>query len=151
MLKPLASATIVAFLASTPLAAQNFGIADETAHQLMRNYLRAWSTNAGVNPSSMVRFYADNVIYYGKPMSRNGVLRDKLQYIRTWRERRYALVPGSVTIACNGPRTACQVTGTMRWDRRSVYGERSVGAARLSLLVTKDSGGRIARESAVPL
>lgn len=151
MSKPLAIATVMLSLVSTPLMARSEGIADETAHQLMRDYLRTWSSNAGVNPRSMTRFYADRVVYYGKPMSRSGVLRDKLQYISTWRERRYSLVPGSVSIACNGPRTACQVTGTMRWDRRSVYGERSVGAARLGLLVTRESGGRIARESAVPL
>ncbi|GAC1338580.1 MAG: hypothetical protein NVSMB26_26170 [Beijerinckiaceae bacterium] len=123
-------------------------ITNRLAQARLANYVAVWSTNAGINPTSMAKFYADRVIYYGKPMSRDQVFRDKLNYIATWSERHYRIVPGTVATDCDQGRSLCRVAGLMQWDRRSVAGQRSVGAARLTLVLSKQSGARIVRESA---
>lgn len=119
------------------------------AEQKLNEYVRMWSSNGRVSPATVSRYYAGTVIYYGKPMSQRGVLRDKLQYSATWPERHYRIVPGTVSVACDPYKTACRVTGVMEYDRRSVAGQRAVGAARLSLTLSRDSGSRVVQESAV--
>jgi hypothetical protein len=42
----------------------------------------------------------------------------------------------------------CRVSGIMQWDRRSRTGARSLGSARLSLTLSRASGGKIVQESA---
>ncbi|MDX6320092.1 MAG: hypothetical protein QOD35_3492 [Nocardioidaceae bacterium] len=135
-------------LAATPAQSAQGSFTADKAQAQLSNYLHVWSTDSGINPRSMARFYADHVIYYGKPMTRDQVLRDKLQYIRTWSQRYYRIVPGTVSTDCDGVQSVCRVKGVMQWDRRSRGGERSVGSALLSLTFSKNSGARIVQESA---
>ena len=118
------------------------------AQRRLESYVTTWSANEDVNRSSVDHYYADRVIYYGKPMSRQQILRDKLNYIAVWPERHYRIVPGTVSAACDPHHTICRVSGIMAWDRRSRTGRISVGSARLTLLLSRESGGRIAREFA---
>ncbi len=119
------------------------------AEQKLNEYVRIWSSNRGINPAAVSRYYANQVIYYGKPMSQGAVLRDKQQYASTWPERHYRIVPGTVSVNCDPYKTACRVSGVMEYDRRSYSGQRAVGAARLSLTLSRDSGSRVVQESAV--
>jgi hypothetical protein len=143
--------TVVAF-AATPsgaLAQEASGpLTTEMAQRRLQAYVNTWSSNEDINPSSVDHYYADRVIYYGKPMSRQQILRDKLNYISVWPERHYRIVPGTVSAACDRGHTLCRVSGIMAWDRRSRTGRTSIGSARLTLILSKGSGGRIARESA---
>jgi hypothetical protein len=120
----------------------------EAAQRRLEAYVDTWSANRGINAANVGHYYADRVIYYGKPMSRQAVLRDKLNYIAVWPERHYRIVPGTVSAACNPQQTACRVSGLMAWDRRSISGRESIGRARLTLVLSRESGGRIVRESA---
>jgi hypothetical protein len=119
------------------------------AQRRLQAYVTTWSTDQQINASTVAHYYADRVIYYGKPMSRPDVLRDKLRYISVWPERHYGIAPGTVSATCDRAKTLCRVSGIMQWDRRSGSGQRSVGSARLSLVLSKASGGKIVRESAV--
>jgi hypothetical protein len=112
-------------------------------------HVATWSTDPGVNAGNVAHHYAHRAIYYGKQMSQREVLRDKLRYIAVWPKRRYSIVPGTVSVRCDRHRIVCRVSGIMRWDRRSRRGEQSIGRARLSLTLSRASGGRIVRESAV--
>jgi hypothetical protein len=127
--------------ASEPLSAA-------VAQRRLEAYVQTWSTNPGVNAATVGNYYGDRVIYYGKPMSRSQVLGDKLRYIAVWPERHYRIVPGTVSTACDGRKTMCRVSGIMQWDRRSRTGARSLGSARLSLTLSRASGGKIVQESA---
>ena len=124
-------------------------ITEAASRQMLTNYVQAWSSDNAVTAQAMNDFYADRVIYYGKPMSRNEVFQDKLHYIATWTERRYAIVPRSTSVVCGDGGAFCQVRGLMRWDRRSKVGARSTGTAYLTLMLGRDSGDKIVRESAV--
>ena len=143
--------TIVAFAAGFPGAFSQEAdapLTTELAQRRLEGYVNTWSANQDINRSSVDHYYADRVIYYGKPMSRQQILRDKLNYISVWPERHYRIVPGTVSAACDRQHTMCRVSGIMAWDRRSRTGRTSIGRARLTLILSRESGGRIARESA---
>jgi len=143
--------TVVAFAAtlSGALAQEASGpLTTEMAQRRLQAYVNTWSSNEDINSSSVDHYYADRAIYYGKPMSRQQILRDKLNYISVWPERHYRIVPGTVSAACDRGHNMCRVSGIMAWDRRSRTGRTSIGTARLTLILSKASGGRIARESA---
>jgi hypothetical protein len=150
MMRNLSLAVPVLLGCATGAVAQNANepLDAGVAQRRLEAYVATWSTNRGVNPATVGNYYDDRVIYYGKPMSRPQVLRDKLRYITVWPERHYRIVPGTVSAACDQQRTMCRVSGIMQWDRRSRGGARSVGSARLSLTLSKASGGKIVHESA---
>jgi hypothetical protein len=100
--------------------------------------------------AGMARIYGQRVIYYGKPMSQAEVLRDKLRYIAVWPDRHYRIVLGTASAACGPDGTACQVSGTEQWNRRSRTGKVSIGRARL-VLVLSANRHKVIRESAVIL
>jgi hypothetical protein len=135
---------------ATNALAQNAGepLSSEMAQRRLEAYVHTWSTNAGVNAATVANYYAERGVYYGKPMSRSDILRDKLRYIAAWPERYYRIVPGTVSASCDHERTMCRVSGIMQWDRRSRGGARSVGSAKLSLTLSRASGGKIVHESA---
>lgn len=129
--------------ASKPLGAS-------AAQRRLEAHVRTWSTDRGVNAQNVASNYAPRAIYYGKPMSRAQVLRDKLQYVSVWPERHYRIVPGTVSAGCDHEGTACRVSGLMQWHRRSRTGKVSMGSARL-ILVLNARGRKIVRESAIIL
>jgi hypothetical protein len=119
------------------------------AERAIQAYLAMWSRNDDVRAASVARFYAPRVIYYGKPMSRGQVLADKLSFIRTWPQRSYREVPGSLTAHCNGDRSLCLVKADMIWSRTDRRGRTESGKAHLSFaFVPSDGQRKIARESA---
>jgi hypothetical protein len=126
-------------------------VTDDWAERQVQAYVDVWSTDAGVTAESVERFYAPRAVYYGKSMNRAQILADKRRYVRAWPERRYAMAPGTVRVRCDASRETCRATGTMQWSRRSAEGRRVAGASRMSFTLTKSSGGKIVRESAVTL
>jgi hypothetical protein len=138
----------VAFAASCSGAVSQEALNSAMAQRRLEAYVNTWSSNQDINASSVDHYYADRVIYYGKLMSRRQVLRDKLNYIAVWPERRYRIVPGTVVADCDRPRALCRVSGIMAWDRHSTTGRSSMGRARLTLILSRDSGGKIVREAA---
>lgn len=146
------AATAVAILCAMTSHATAFKrvseISNASAAGLLEMYVQTWSANNAINPERLAYFYDRNVLFYGKLMPRGAILQEKLQYIAVWPERRYWIVPGTVSIRCDADRTSCQVSGVMGWNRRSNTGVRSTGEALLSVVVTGDSNGKIVRESA---
>lgn len=144
----IAIATICAWCSAALGQNGDSSLSVSAAQRRLEAYVSTWSADQDVNPATVAHYYADRVIYYGKAMSRSDVLRDKLRYIAVWPERHYGIVPGTVAASCDHQRTLCRVSGIMRWQRRSRDGRQSVGNARLSLLLSRASGGKIVRESA---
>ena len=112
-------------------------------------YLALWSHNGDITAAAVSRFYAPDVVYYGKRLTRAQVLADKLRYIRAWPVRRYTEVPGSIQAHCNADRSVCRVSVVMSWRRVGRNAAVSVGRARIAFdFVPADGGRKIARESA---
>lgn len=123
----------------------------EWAQTQVERFVEVWSRNEEVNRESVERLYADRVVYYGKSMSRADILRDKRAYIRRWPERRYEIAPGSVDVTCTAGNAFCKATAVMNWRRAGRDGRAVSGASRMTFLVSKESGGRIVRESATTI
>ena len=145
-------AVVAAFLlagASAAHAQMGSGDTEAGAEQALQSYLAMWSSNAGVTAAAVDRFYAPQVVYYGKAFTRARVLADKQAYIRAWPVRAYREVPGTFRAACNEDRSRCHVSADMTWRRVSVRGAVSTGRARISFdFVPSDGARKIARESA---
>lgn len=121
------------------------------AQKQIENFVEVWSRDEGVTRAAVERLYAPRVVYYGKSMSREAILADKRAYIAHWPQRRYEIVPGSVDISCTQGAAVCRATAVMRWTRADRAGRVVRGASRMLFVVTRESGGRIVRESAVNL
>ncbi|MBV9537582.1 MAG: hypothetical protein JOY70_01470 [Acidisphaera sp.] len=123
--------------------------AGSKAEQSIQAYLSMWSSNGHFDASSVARFYAPQVVYYGKTFSRAQVLADKEAYIRQWPIRQYTEVPGSLVARCNPGRTICKISVLMRWRRVSASRKVSTGSARLEFdFVPVEGRRKIAREAA---
>jgi hypothetical protein len=147
--------TLFLFVAAS-LHAPSRGMAAELSkgdvERMVQSYLAVWSRDDAINAASVARFYAPRVVYYGKPMSRTGVLADKRAYIRRWPVRSYAEVPGSFAGTCRPDHSRCKATFEMRFRRVSRSAHVAAGRARLTFdFVPTDGGLRIAQESARPL
>ena len=121
------------------------------AQKQVENFVDVWSRDEGVTMAEVERLYAPRVIYYGKNMSRAAILADKRAYIATWPRRRYEIAPGSVNVSCTQGNAMCRATAIMRWTRENRAGRQVRGSSRMTFLVSRESGGKIVRESAVNL
>lgn len=119
----------------------------------MDRYFSIWADNARVTPEAVEAIYASHVVYYGKPMTPEQVYRDKLNYIRQWPDRRYGVVPGSVSKTCSPVAETCRITAILSWERAGRSGRHgSKGSNTITLtLVRQDGVLKIARESGTPI
>ena len=140
---------IPVILASTTLAQA----APADRDRRMDGYLAIWAQNAEITPATVTQLYAGSVDYYGRRMSNSAVFRDKLAFVRHWPERRYEVVPDTVSNDCTPNAAACRVTAVVRWQRADAAGRRGQrGTNTIKLDLIRDSGVlKIARESGVPL
>ena len=120
-----------------------------TADQRMDAYFSIWATNDSITLPVVERYYARRIDYYGRPMTADGVYRDKRGYVARWPRRRYDVVPGSVGKTCDVGETRCRVTAVLRWWKADAAGRHaSGGASTITLdLVRQDGVLKIARES----
>jgi hypothetical protein len=77
--------------------------------------LQRWSGPNSEILSSLDGLYADNVLYYGKSTSRQGVLLRKRRFADRWTQRAYQIQPGSLSASCSGAGKPCRVRGVLSW------------------------------------
>ena len=142
------AACVLVNSSGVPAFAQSGGTEAE-AEAAVQGYLAVWSRNDAVTAATVDRFYAPQVVYYGKHLSREGVLADKRAYIKTWPERSYREVPGTFVASCNFDRSLCRVRVDMAWRRVSRAHAVSTGRAHMRFdFVPADGARKIAREGA---
>ena len=142
-------ALVAGMTLQTSAAAATDGGSEAEAERAIQAYLAMWSRDADIDATSVSRFYAPRVVYYGKSFGRAQILKDKLAYIRIWPERHYREVPGTFAAHCNGGRRICRVSIDMAWRRVGRHHVVSTGRARLTFdFIPVDGGRKIARESA---
>ncbi|MGA7262700.1 MAG: hypothetical protein WBX30_17645 [Stellaceae bacterium] len=106
------------------------------------NFMNAYWANAGGSSDQVLPYlssiYAPVVDYYGNPVSRESILKEKLNFIRRWPIRQTWLPPGEASprISCDNATAECEITGVRDFDAVSAErGARSVGAVRYSYTV----------------
>ncbi len=101
-----------------------------------------------LEPEELEAIYAPTVLYFGsRPKSRRAIVADKLGYYRRWPDRRYNLVPDTVSIFRTDD-NAQQIDITFDYDF-DVRSARRVSRGRGSAVLTLDlgvPGGQIVRE-----
>ena len=120
----------------------------ESPEAVMNAFFARWADNGRVTAQSVSSLYADRVDYYGHRTDRDGVLRDKLAFVRRWPSRSYAVVPGSVHRSCDEAQSRCTVDVVLAWQAASQgRGAASQGRATVSLVLVRQDGQlKIARE-----
>lgn len=144
------AALLAAALHTLPASAQPDERLDAPrAEQRLRDYVRVWEADERVGQRAMQAYYADEVLYYGKRMTRREVLADKRRFIRAFPERTYDIAPGSLRTRCD--RAQCEARAVLLWRRATPSGRTREGASALTLVFSAREGGRIVRESATNL
>lgn len=118
-------------------------------------YFEASSEENSDTISFLHRTYAPRVMYYGKEVSRDTAMLDKISFVKRWPERRYAIQPDSVAADCDGK--SCLVEGIYDWwayseERDSTSAGtaefRFKFAALAPLVIALEDGTVIARQVA---
>ena len=128
-------------------------LAQSTPRQdaMIGSYFAIWDQDSHVTPENVQKFYASRLIYYGHPMTRQGLLRDKQNFIRRWPERRYDVEPGSASKQCDAAEDHCRFVATLVWRTAGPSGTRS-GRSRVTLTLEREDGAlKIVREGGVTL
>lgn len=146
------TALLAAALHTSPASAQtrpDERLDPQRAEQRLRDYVRVWEADERVGPRAMRAYYADEVLYYGKRLTRREVLADKLRFIRAFPERTYDIAPGSLRTRCDS--VQCEARAVLVWRRATPSGRTREGASALTLVFSATDGGRIVQESATNL
>ena len=119
--------------------------------QLIASYFAIWDRDGNVTSDNVAKLYAPSLVYYGHPMTRAALLRDKLAFVRRWPGRRYAVEPGSAAKSCNADQSRCAISAILVWHTQGAAGTRS-GRSRVHLDLARSDGSlKIVREGAVTL
>lgn len=148
MKSALAAFALTIGAATSAMAQPASDLSPQRAAQLLEEYVRTWEDDARVNAATVARFYAPRVNYYGKRLSRQQVLADKLRYVRAYPRRSYAIAPGTARFDCAADRSACVVTGRLVVGLTDARGRESRRATRLRLVMSGAGGGQIVEERA---
>jgi hypothetical protein len=90
----------------------------------------------------LLQSYAPTVLYYGRPTSRERILKEKDQFIARWPLRRTWPMEGAgPQVSCNHATAECEITGFRVFDAVSdERGVRSAGIVRYNYTVRFGSG-----------
>jgi hypothetical protein len=126
---------------SRPRAADAIALANE--------YWVRWSGNDRQALTFLARSYAGEVEFYGRRLSRHGVMEEKRRFVERWPQRVYSVRPASLSARCTPDASTCMVDGIVDWDCRSARrAVRSVGAASFTFQIAlSTTGPAIVRES----
>lgn len=140
---------LVVMIACLPLSAPRAAEADA----IMEEFFATWDRNATVTPQAVEGLYARRVAYYGQALTNGQVYANKRAFTRRWPDRRYAVVPGSVTKGCDGAKARCRVDVTLAYRARSDARDATArGWTRVALVLAREDGRlKIVRESGHPV
>jgi hypothetical protein len=125
---------------------------DSTAEGLVtraRSFVTAiqskWSDATSSGLGWLNTLYADEVAYYGTPLSRDSVLADKRRFAERWPERAYRIQTNSMKAQCTA--SECVVTGNIEWEARSLARRAtSNGTASFSYVLVPSGATFLIRE-----
>lgn len=86
--------------------------------------------------------YDENVIYFGKSLTRTQVIEQEMNFLSRWPVRQYKPKDGSVIVVCDETAATCAASGLLQFDARSTErNERSVGEATFQYRLRFNSSG----------
>ena len=108
---------------------------------------------AVVTPATVTLLYARRVTYYGQVLTTAQVYANKRAFVRRWPDRRYSVVPGSVSKGCYAGKARCAVSVVLAYTARSEARDASArGFTRVTLALERENGRfKITREQGRPV
>ena len=122
------------------------------------NFINAYWANVGGTGDQVLPYlasiYAPIVNYYGKPATRESILKDKYSFIRRWPMRQTWVPPGAASprISCDDATAECEITGVRDFDAVSPErAARSIGLVHYTYRVRFADGSAqiVAEESKI--
>jgi hypothetical protein len=118
------------------------------------NFMNAYWANVSGAGDQVLPYlgsiYAPTVTYYGRPVPRESVLKDKYYFIRRWPMRETWVPPGAAgpKISCDDATAECEISGVRDFDAVSPErGARSTGLVHYTYRVRfVDGSPRIVAE-----
>jgi hypothetical protein len=114
-------------------------------------YFASWSQADNTGLTDVAQDYADNVVFYGVPRTRQEVMAEKTRFAVRWPMRRYTVRADSLSASCTDAHF-CSAQGVLDWSAgSSIRDAASVGVAQFSfsfqdgLIVAE--GGRVLSRS----
>lgn len=99
-----------------------------------------WSQGE-VSWASLEQRYADQVLFYGKLLTREAVIADKRKFVERWPFRKYHIRPGTLTVSCDEGRPACRAEAIIDWQvANSARQSSRTGTATASYLIASSGG-----------
>jgi hypothetical protein len=78
-----------------------------------------WSSPNDKVATVLPRLYDARVSFYGREVSDDEVIADKMSSINRWPQRLYKLRAGSLAVECNETIRACKASGIVDWVVRN--------------------------------
>ena len=94
-------------------------------------YYMAWSMKDADAIHFLDSIYPDTINFYGKAVSKQAVLSEKIAFAQRWPTRAYSIKPGTARVTCG---SVCTITGIAEWFTSSqVRNKQSSGSAEFEL------------------
>ncbi|MCK1758887.1 hypothetical protein IVA78_27865 [Bradyrhizobium sp. 137] len=87
--------------------------------EFVRLLFTVWSGPNDKVAAVLPRLYGAHVLFYGRDLSDNEVVADKMKSINRWPQRLYKMREGSLTVECNEAVGSCKASGIVDWMVRS--------------------------------
>lgn len=108
------------------------------AEDFLLAYHDAWSQPNANALRFMDKAYAEDVVFYGKTLSRTGIIDEKRTFAARWPKRAYVLRHSGLDIVCN---KECSVSGIVDWFAQSPdRGRISAGSAEFRVIWNPSTG-----------
>lgn len=115
----LVSGRSFTLLRCTDLAAAQAVNGSARAQAFVRQYFSTWSSDNQTALAFGYAHYMAELLFYGRPTSREAVMAQKETFTRRWPARSYTIVPESLAVKCGRDELECEVSGTVDWNCRS--------------------------------
>lgn len=103
---------------------------DSAAKSFIRKLFSFWSADNDSAVSFLMTSLSHTVDFYGKPISKESIIKEKMTALKRWPIRVYAERPSSLKVSCIQQTKICTISGVLDWDARNPEkGRSSVGVA----------------------
>lgn len=110
---------------------------ERAARDLAIRYLASWSEPNQDALSEAGDFYADRVVFHGRPISARRLVREKRRFARRWPERNYRPQENTMKVACDPTGLVCTVHTMFDFMAANPRrGRRTEGVGALQLVVS---------------
>ncbi|MGA7329711.1 MAG: hypothetical protein WBX25_35835 [Rhodomicrobium sp.] len=128
--------------ASIPLSAPRGLTTEQQAWNFVSDFLALDSSSEMSSIAEFSKRFEVVVLYYGKYMTNDAIVKDHLQFVSRWPKRSQTLKSGTLNIRCDPGGDKCQATALIDWTAESdPRNARSTGVSNWTITLSRSSDG----------